>query len=51
MMRDRLKANAVPIQLPIGAEDTFRGIVDLLNMEADVYYDELGRDMRVEPIP
>ncbi len=51
MMRDRLKANAVPIQLPIGAEDTFRGIIDLLNMEADVYYDELGRDMRVEPIP
>jgi len=51
MMRERLKANAVPIQLPIGAEDTFRGIIDLLNMEADVYYDELGRDMRVEPIP
>ncbi len=51
MMHERLKANAVPIQLPIGAEDTFRGIIDLLNMEADVYYDELGKDMRVEPIP
>ena len=51
MMRERLKANAVPIQLPIGAEDTFRGIIDLLNMEADIYYDELGKDMRVEPIP
>ena len=51
MMKERLKANAVPIQLPIGAEDTFRGIIDLLNMEADVYYDDLGKDMRVEPIP
>ena len=51
MMKDRLKANAVPIQLPIGAESTFRGIIDLMNMEADVYYDDLGRDMRVEPIP
>ena len=51
MMKERLKANAVPIQLPIGAEDSFRGIIDLLNMEADVYYDDLGKDMRVEPIP
>ncbi len=51
MMRERLKANAVPIQLPIGAEDTFRGIIDLINMEADIYYDEMGKDMRVEAIP
>lgn len=51
MMRERLKTNAVPIQLPIGAEDTFRGIIDLVEMEADIYYDDLGKDMRVEPIP
>ena len=51
MMRDRLKTNPVPIQLPIGKEDTFRGIIDLVNMEADVYYDDLGKDVRVEPIP
>ena len=51
MMRERLKTNPVPVQLPIGAEDSFRGIVDLMTMEADVYYDELGKDMRVEPIP
>ena len=51
MMKDRLKANAVPIQLPIGAEDTFRGIIDLVEMNADVYYDDLGKDMRVEEIP
>lgn len=51
MMHERLKANAVPIQLPIGAEDSFRGIIDLINMEADIYYDDLGKDMRVEPIP
>ena len=51
MIKERLKANAVPIQLPIGKEDTFRGIVDLINMEADVYYDDLGQDVRVEPIP
>ncbi len=51
MMKDRLKTNPVPIQLPIGAEDTFRGIIDLMNMEADIYYDEMGKDMRVEPIP
>ena len=51
MMKDRLAANPVPIQLPIGKEDTFRGIIDLVNMEADIYYDELGQDMRVEKIP
>ena len=51
MMHERLKANAVPIQLPIGAEDSFKGIIDLINMEADIYYDDLGKDMRVEPIP
>ena len=51
MIADRLKANAVPIQLPIGSEDTFKGIIDLVEMDADVYYDELGKDMRVEPIP
>ena len=51
MMKERLHANAVPIQLPIGAEDTFRGIIDLFEMKADVYYDELGKDMRVEDIP
>ncbi len=51
MMKERLHTNPVPVQLPIGSEDTFRGIIDLVNMEADVYYDELGKDMRVEPIP
>ena len=51
MVHDRLKANAVPIQLPIGSENDFRGIIDLVEMNADVYYDELGKDMRVEPIP
>ncbi len=51
MMKERLHANPVPIQLPIGSEDNFRGIIDLINMEADVYYDDLGRDMRVEPVP
>ncbi|MBO5123002.1 MAG: elongation factor G [Oscillospiraceae bacterium] len=51
MIHERLKCNAVPVQLPIGAEDTFRGIVDLIEMEADVYYDVEGKDMRVEPIP
>ena len=51
MMKDRLKTNAVPIQLPIGSEDTFRGIIDLVEMNADVYYDDLGKDMRVEEIP
>lgn len=51
MMKKRLKTNPVPIQLPIGSESTFKGIVDLMNMEADIYYDDLGKDMRVEPIP
>ena len=51
MVHDRLKVNAVPIQLPIGKEDTFKGIIDLVEMDADIYYDQLGKDMRVEPIP
>ena len=51
MMRDRLKCNAVPIQLPIGAEDEFKGIIDLVEMQAYVYYDDLGKDIRVEEIP
>jgi len=51
MMKERLHANAVPIQLPIGAEDTFKGIIDLFEMKADVYYDDLGKDMRIEEIP
>ena len=51
MMHERLHANAVPIQLPIGAETSFRGIIDLMTMTADVYYDDLGKDMRVEEIP
>ena len=51
MVDERLKCNAVPIQLPIGSEDTFKGIIDLIEMDADVYYDDLGKDMRVEPIP
>ena len=51
MMHERLHANAVPIQLPIGAEGDFRGIIDLMTMDADVYYDDLGKDMRVEEIP
>ena len=51
MIHDRLKCNAVPIQLPIGSEETFKGIIDLVEMDADIYYDELGKDMRVEPIP
>ena len=51
MMKDRLRTNPVPIQLPIGKEAGFRGIIDLLNMEADVYYDDMGKDMRVEEIP
>ena len=51
MISDRLKCNAVPIQLPIGSEETFKGIIDLVEMDADIYYDDLGKDMRVEPIP
>ena len=51
MVHDRLKCNGVPIQLPIGSESDFKGIVDLVEMTADVYYDDLGKDMRVEPIP
>ena len=51
MMRERLKCNAVPIQLPIGKEDEFKGIIDLIDMQADVYYDDMGKDIRVEPIP
>ena len=51
MIHDRLKANAVPIQLPIGKEADFRGIIYLIEMNADIYYDELGQAMRVEEIP
>ncbi len=51
MIRDRLKCNGVPIQLPIGKESEFRGIVDLVKMQADVYYDDLGKDVRTEEIP
>ena len=51
MLHTRLHANGVPIQLPIGHDMTFRGIIDLMTMEADVYYDDLGKDMRVEEIP
>ena len=51
MLHDRLHANAVPIQLPIGQEDTFKGIIDLIDMKADVYYDDMGKDIRVEDIP
>ena len=51
MMHDRLHANGVPIQLPVGQEDTFRGIIDLIDMNADIYYDDMGNDVRVEEIP
>ncbi|MEG2670227.1 MAG: GTP-binding protein, partial [Oscillospiraceae bacterium] len=51
MMKDRLKCNAVPIQLPIGSEDDFKGIIDLIKMDAEIYYDELGEDIRIEEIP
>ena len=51
MIHDRLKCNAVPIQIPIGKEESFKGIIDLVEMDADIYYDQLGKDMRVEPIP
>ena len=51
MVKDRFKCNAVPIQLPIGSEDTFKGIVDLVNMDAEIYYDDMGNDVRREEIP
>ena len=51
MMKDRLKTHPLPIQLPIGSEDTFRGIIDLVKMDAVIYYDDMGKDMREEPIP
>ena len=51
MVKERFQCNAVPIQLPIGSEDTFKGIIDLINNEAIVYYDDLGKDVRHEPIP
>lgn len=51
MMHDRLNANAVPLQIPIGAEDTFKGVVDLIDMRAEVYYDDMGNDVRDEDIP
>ncbi len=51
MVHSRLKCNAVPIQLPIGKEGDFKGIIDLVDMNADIYYDDLGKDMRVEDIP
>ncbi len=51
MVHERLNANGVPIQLPIGAEDTFKGIIDLMDMKAEVYYDDLGNDVRIEEIP
>ena len=51
MVADRLKCNGVAVQLPIGKEETFKGIIDLVEMDADIYYDDLGKDMRVEPIP
>ena len=51
MVHDRLKCNAVPIQLPIGSEEDFAGIIDLVDMDARIYYDDLGKDMRTEPIP
>src|SRR5699024_11024210 len=51
MIEERCKCNAVAIQLPIGKEADFKGIIDLVEMDADIYYDEMGKDMRVEPIP
>ncbi len=51
MVHDRLQANGVPIQLPIGAEETFKGIIDLMTMKAEIYYDDLGQDIRIEDIP
>ena len=51
MVKERFRCNAVPIQLPIGSEDTFKGIIDLINNNAVVYYDDLGKDVRIEEIP
>ncbi len=51
MVHERLQANGVPIQLPIGAEETFKGIIDLMTMKAEVYYDDMGNDVRIEEIP
>ncbi len=51
MIRERLGANPVPVELPIGKEASFRGIIDLIRMEAEIYYDDLGKDFRKEPIP
>ena len=51
MLHERLHANGVPIQLPVGQEDTFKGIIDLIEMNADIYYDDMGNDVRVEDIP
>ena len=51
MVHERLHANGVPIQLPIGSEDTFRGIVDLMTMKAEIYYDEMGKEYGEEEIP
>ena len=51
MVNERFQCNPVPIQLPIGSEDTFKGIVDLVNNEAEIYYDDLGMDVRREEIP
>ena len=51
MVHERLKCDAVAIQVPVGKEENFRGIIDLIEMNADIYYDEMGKDMRVEEIP
>ena len=51
MVKDRLKANAVPIQLPIGSQDDFVGIIDLVEMKAEIYKDDLGKEFSVEEIP
>ena len=51
MVKDRLKANAVPVQLPIGAEDSFVGIIDLVEMKAEIYKDELGKEFDITDIP
>ncbi len=51
MMRDRLKTNAVPILLPIGKEDTFKGVVDIITRQADIYLDDLGKEIQVTDVP